>query len=124
MWHIQLKSWAPFLHVLRENMLVTCALQLAESMSGERLLQNLKLIMICRCDNITIAPALLKQLEDSMEPLERKLWPTMGDCDEPKVDLTAGQVSQRATPITESADVSLDLYNHADLLSSQNSGQH
>ena len=54
--------------------------------------------MACRCDNITIAPALLKQLEDSMEPLDRKLWPTMGDCDEPKVDLTAGQVSQWATP--------------------------
>lgn len=46
----------------------------------------------CRCDNITIAPPLLAQLEECSEPLERKLWPTMGGCDEEKVDLTAGQV--------------------------------
>ena len=52
----------------------------------------------CRCDNITIAPALLGQLEASTEPLERKLWPTMGGCDEPKVDLTAGQVQHPSSP--------------------------
>ncbi len=71
------------------------ALRLADTCQDRMSLsQSMRQIMGCRCDNITIAPALLKQLEDSMEPLERKLWPTMGDCDEPKVDLTAGQVSQ------------------------------
>ena len=52
----------------------------------------------CRCDNITIAPALLGQLEASTEPLERKLWPNMGGCDEQKVDLTAGQVQHLSSP--------------------------
>lgn len=69
----------------------------------------------CRCDNITIAPALLKQLEDSMEPLDRKLWPTMGDCDEPKVDLTAGQVSQQATLSLCHLDASMYLPGPADV---------
>lgn len=41
----------------------------------------------CRCDNITISPALLGELEKSKEPLPRKLWPTMGGCDEPQVDM-------------------------------------
>ena len=62
------------------------------------------LVVAHRCDNITIAPALLKQLEGSMEPLERKLWPTMGGCDESKVDLTAGQVSQRASSLLYTSD--------------------
>lgn len=30
------------------------------------------------CDNITISPALLDELQASSEPLPRKLWPTMG----------------------------------------------
>lgn len=51
----------------------------------------------CRCDNITIAPALLAQLEECQEPLERKLWPAMGGCDESKVDLTSGQVRHQAS---------------------------
>lgn len=41
----------------------------------------------CRCDNITISPALLGDLEASKEPLPRKLWPTMGGCDEPQLDM-------------------------------------
>ena len=41
----------------------------------------------CRCDNITISPALLGELEASKEPLPRKLWPTMGGCDEPQLDM-------------------------------------
>lgn len=31
----------------------------------------------CRCDNITIAPPLLKQLESSTDPLPYQLWPQM-----------------------------------------------
>lgn len=31
-----------------------------------------------RCDNITISPSLLDELQASTEPLPRKLWPTMG----------------------------------------------
>ena len=53
----------------------------------------------CRCDNITIAPGLLGQLEASTQPLERKLWPTMGGCDEQKVDLTAGQVHHSSSSL-------------------------
>ena len=45
--------------------------------------------MPCRCDNITIAPKLLSELEESTEPLNRKLWPEMGGCDESKIDFTA-----------------------------------
>jgi hypothetical protein len=30
-----------------------------------------------RCDNITIAPPLLKELEASTDPLPYKLWPRM-----------------------------------------------
>ena len=41
----------------------------------------------CRCDNITISPSLLGELEKSKDPLPRKLWPTMGGCDEPQVDM-------------------------------------
>ena len=37
-----------------------------------------------RCDNITISPALLGELDKSTDPLPRKLWPEMGGCDEPK----------------------------------------
>ena len=40
-----------------------------------------------RCDHITISPALLGELEKSKDPLPRKLWPTMGGCDEPQVDM-------------------------------------
>lgn len=39
------------------------------------------------CDNITISPALLGELEKSKDPLPRKLWPTMGGCDEEQVDM-------------------------------------
>ncbi len=38
----------------------------------------------CRCDNITISPPLLGELDKSTDPLPRKLWPEMGGCDEPK----------------------------------------
>lgn len=31
----------------------------------------------CSCDNITIAPPLLKELEASKAPLPYQLWPTM-----------------------------------------------
>jgi transaldolase len=31
----------------------------------------------------------LGELEASTEPLPRKLWPEMGGCSEPKIDLTA-----------------------------------
>ncbi|KAL4420874.1 hypothetical protein ABPG77_002833 [Micractinium sp. CCAP 211/92] len=34
------------------------------------------------CDNITIAPPLLKQLESSTDPLPYQLWPQMGGCEE------------------------------------------
>ena len=43
----------------------------------------------CRCDNITISPALLGQLEACKDPLPRKLWPKMGGCSEPHLDLHA-----------------------------------
>jgi transaldolase len=43
-----------------------------------------------RCDNITISPALLGELEASTDPLPRKLWPEMGGCSEPQIDMTAG----------------------------------
>jgi transaldolase len=39
------------------------------------------------CDNITIAPKLLGELEACTDPLPQKLWPTMGGCDEEKVDM-------------------------------------
>ncbi len=45
-----------------------------------------------RCDNITISPALLGELEASTEALPRKLWPEMGGCDEPKIDMGADSV--------------------------------
>jgi transaldolase len=38
------------------------------------------------CDNITIAPSLLGELEASTEPLPRKLWPEMGGADEEQID--------------------------------------
>ncbi|CAL8460656.1 g186 [Coccomyxa elongata] len=44
------------------------------------------------CDNITISPALLGELEASTEALPRKLWPEMGGCDEPKIDMGADSV--------------------------------
>ena len=53
----------------------------------------------CRCDKITIAPVMMAKLEASTEPLQRKLWPTMGGCDEQKVDLTAGQVNHLPSPL-------------------------
>ncbi|PSC68438.1 Transaldolase [Micractinium conductrix] len=34
------------------------------------------------CDNITIAPPLLKELEASKAPLPYQLWPTMGGCED------------------------------------------
>lgn len=36
-----------------------------------------------RCDNITISPALLAELEACKDPLPRKLWPEMGGCNDP-----------------------------------------
>ena len=45
--------------------------------------------MCCRCDNITISPSLLGELEASKEPLPRKLWPTMGGCEEEQLDMHA-----------------------------------
>ncbi|KDD72662.1 transaldolase, partial [Helicosporidium sp. ATCC 50920] len=41
------------------------------------------------CDNITIAPALLEQLEASTDPLPYKLWPDMQGGQEDHVDLSA-----------------------------------
>ena len=46
-------------------------------------------VTCCRCDNITISPALLGQLEACKDPLPRKLWPKMGGCSEPHLDLHA-----------------------------------
>lgn len=43
--------------------------------------------MCDRCDNITISPSLLGELEASKEALPRKLWPTMGGCDEKQLDM-------------------------------------
>jgi transaldolase len=37
------------------------------------------------CDNITIAPPLLKELEASTDPLPYKLWPRMGGCEDEHV---------------------------------------
>ncbi|KAL3150277.1 hypothetical protein ABBQ32_000127 [Trebouxia sp. C0010 RCD-2024] len=45
------------------------------------------------CDNITISPSLLGELEASKDPLPRKLWPTMGECDEPQLDMHESQKS-------------------------------
>ncbi len=45
---------------------------------------------MCRVDNITISPSLLAELEASTDPLPRKLWPTMGGCEDERVDLTGG----------------------------------
>ena len=44
-----------------------------------------------RCDNITISPGLLGELEASHDPLPRKLWPSMGAKGQDRVDMTAGQ---------------------------------
>lgn len=41
------------------------------------------------CDNITIAPNLLGELEESTEPLPYALWPGMPGEEQPKVDLNA-----------------------------------
>ena len=40
-----------------------------------------------RCDNITISPALLGELDASHDPLPRKLWPSMGGQGQPRVDM-------------------------------------
>ena len=45
----------------------------------------------CRCDNITISPALLAELEASTEPLPRMLSPDMGGCKDEKTVLDAAQ---------------------------------
>lgn len=39
------------------------------------------------CDAITIAPAILDELERSTEPLPYALWPSMGGCVDPRYDL-------------------------------------
>ena len=41
------------------------------------------------CDAITISPAILQQLEASTEDLPFQLWPSMGCCDDPLIDLSA-----------------------------------
>ena len=46
-------------------------------------------VLCGRCDNITISPSLLGELEASKEPLPRKLWPTMGGCEEEQLDMHA-----------------------------------
>jgi len=38
-------------------------------------------------DAITISPALLKELEESTDPLPQALWPSMGGCEEPRYHL-------------------------------------
>ena len=45
--------------------------------------------MGCRCDNITISPPLLAELDASHDPLPRKLWPSMGGQGQPRIDMTA-----------------------------------
>lgn len=55
-------------------------LQLAGKLHDEGLLprlQRLRAVPPCSCDNITIAPPLLKELEASTDPLPFKLWPRM-----------------------------------------------
>lgn len=47
-----------------------------------------------RCDNITISPALLGELEASHDPLPRKLWPSMGAKGQARIDLTGGQAAR------------------------------
>lgn len=42
------------------------------------------------CDNITISPGLLGELEAATEPLPYALWPGMGGSTDPKYDFTAG----------------------------------
>lgn len=41
------------------------------------------------CDAITISPALLKELEESTDPLPFALWPSMGGCSDPRYSLGA-----------------------------------
>lgn len=44
------------------------------------------------CDAITISPALLQELQDnSTDPLPYQLWPSMGGCEDLKLDLSAPQ---------------------------------
>ncbi|KAK9819953.1 hypothetical protein WJX72_004354 [[Myrmecia] bisecta] len=59
------------------------------------------------CDNITISPALLGELADATEPLERKLWPDMGDCDLPRYDL-GGSAAQRFKEMHGSEQMAVD----------------
>ncbi len=40
------------------------------------------------CDNITISPALLAELEASTDPLPYALWPTQGGSTDPHYDLS------------------------------------
>lgn len=43
----------------------------------------------CRCDNITISPNLLGELEANTNPLAQKLYPTMGGYNGKQLDLSA-----------------------------------
>ena len=43
----------------------------------------------CRCDNITISPNLLGELEESTEALPQKLYPSMGGYTGEQLDLSA-----------------------------------
>lgn len=54
------------------------------------------------CDNITIAPPLLAELESCTEPLPRKLWPSMRDSSDPVVTHFS-QVSQQPNEAKEAA---------------------
>lgn len=44
-----------------------------------------------RCDNITISPGLLGELEASHDPLPRKLWPRMGTKGQARIAMTGDQ---------------------------------
>ena len=57
----------------------------ASARDAAHTLDVLHVCKTCRCDNITIAPKLLGELEACTDPLPQKLWSTMGGCDEEKV---------------------------------------
>ena len=44
-----------------------------------------------RCDNITISPNLLEELEASHDPLPRKLWPNMGTKGQERINMKGDQ---------------------------------
>lgn len=56
------------------------------------------ILVLSRCDNITISPALLSELESIKEPLPRKLYPDMGGNTEP--DHRGGHVTYMCYVVT------------------------